>query len=97
LTTCVAEPKRSGGIFDYDAKKEQLEEVLLELENPEIWNDPERAQKLGQQRSTLQELVDLIDSLESGLTDAKDLLEMARDEGDEDTVSAVVDDLVPPS
>ena len=38
-------------------------------------------------------MVDLIDSLESGLTDAKDLLEMAREEDDEDTLSAVVDDL----
>ena len=32
---------RSGGIFDYDAKRERLEEVERELENPDIWNDPE--------------------------------------------------------
>ncbi len=38
-------------------------------------------------------MVDLIDSLESGLVDAKDLLEMGRDEDDEDTVASVVDDL----
>jgi len=38
-------------------------------------------------------MVDLIDSLESGLGDAKDLLELGREEDDEDTVASVVDDL----
>lgn len=38
-------------------------------------------------------MVDLIDSLEAGLADAKDLLEMGREEDDEDTVTAVVEDL----
>ncbi len=30
----------SGGIFDYDAKLERLEEVTRELESPDVWNDP---------------------------------------------------------
>ena len=38
-------------------------------------------------------MVDLIDSLESGLGDAKDLLEMGREEDDEETVASVVEDL----
>lgn len=38
-------------------------------------------------------MVDLIDSLESGLVDAKDLIEMGRDEDDEETVASVADDL----
>ncbi len=38
-------------------------------------------------------MVDLIDSLESGLADAKDLLEMAREEDDEDTLNSVIEDL----
>jgi len=37
--------------------------------------------------------VDLIDSLDSGLADAKDLLEMGREEDDEETVDSVVQDL----
>ena len=86
-------PIPSGGIFDYDSKKEELEEVLRELENPEVWNDPDRAQKLGQRRSSLQDIIDVLDALESGLVDASDLLEMAREEGDEDTVTAVATDL----
>jgi len=86
-------PMRSGGIFDYVGKKEQLEEVLAELENPAVWDDPERAQKLGQERATLQNIVAVIDTLDSGLGDASELLEMARTEDDTDTVDAVVADL----
>lgn len=39
-------------IFDYDAKKERLEEVNAELEQPDVWNEPERAQALGKERSS---------------------------------------------
>ena len=38
--------RRLGGIFDYDLKKERLEEVLRELEDPAIWNDQSRAQAM---------------------------------------------------
>lgn len=58
-----------------------------------MWNDPDRAQKLGQQRSSLQATKDAFDTLDSGLGDAVDLLEMAREENDEDTVNAVAADL----
>ena len=85
--------KRSGGIFDYDQQKEQLEEVSRELEDPEIWNDPEKARTLGQKRAQLEAVVNTIDQLDSGLTDAHDLLEMAEDEEDADTVSSVEADL----
>jgi hypothetical protein len=36
--------QRLGGIFDYEVKKERLEEVLGELEDPAVWNEPDRAQ-----------------------------------------------------
>ena len=84
---------RLGGTFDYDNRKERLEEVLAELEAPDVWNDQERAQKLGRERVNLQNIVDVIDDLDSGLGDARDLLEMAREEDDQDTVDAVASDL----
>ncbi len=63
------------------------------MENPEVWNDPDRAQKLGQQRSSLQDIIDVIDTLDGGLGDAGDLLEMAKEENDQDTLDAVITDL----
>lgn len=86
-------PIPSGGTFDYDGKKEELEEVLRELEDPTVWNKPEHAQKLGQRRSLLQDTIDVIEALDTGLVDASDLLEMAREEDDAETVTAVAGDL----
>ena len=52
-----------GGIFDFDAKVERLEEVNAELEQPEIWNTPEKAQALGKERSALEMVVNTIKAL----------------------------------
>jgi peptide chain release factor 2 len=82
-----------GGIFDYEGKKERLTEVLRELEDPEIWNDQERAQSLGRERSSLESVVLTVEQLSSGLADASDLLEMAVEEGDESTVDSIVAEL----
>ena len=84
---------RSGGIFDYDAKRERLEEVERELENPGIWNDPERAQALGRERSMLDKTVNGIRDLKDGLGGAGELLELAEMEDDEETALAVVADV----
>ncbi|MCW8945338.1 MAG: peptide chain release factor 2, partial [Sedimenticola sp.] len=81
------------GYLDYDGKQERLTEVLRELEDPEIWNDPEYAQTLGKERASLEAIVLTLDSLFNGLNDASDLLEMAVEEGDEETVDSVVTDL----
>jgi len=48
---------------------------------------------LGQERAGLQDIIDVLDTLNGGLTDAADLLDMAREEDDQDTVDAVVADL----
>lgn len=84
---------RSGGIFDYDSKKEQLEEILAELEDPAVWNDPDRAQQLGRERASLQNIVEVIDKLDAGLGDAADLIDLAAEEDDQDTLESVAGDL----
>ncbi|MCH4294736.1 peptide chain release factor 2 [Shewanella sp. 3B26] len=73
------------GYLDYDAKKERLEEVTRELESSDVWNEPERAQALGKERSSLENVVGTIDSLDSGLEDVEGLLELAVEEEDEET------------
>jgi len=82
-----------GGIFDYDAKRERLDEVVRELEDPGVWNDPERAQELGRERARLEEVVEGLDRLDTRLKDAAELLEMAVEESDEDTLNEIVSDL----
>lgn len=88
--------KPLGGIFDYANKKEQLTEVELELGEPSVWDDPEKAQALGKQRAALEAVVLVIDKLDTGIDDAKDLLEMVIEESDAESLVSVdseIDDL----
>ncbi len=84
---------RLGGIFDFDVKKEQLDEVCRELEQPDVWNDPERAQKLGKDKATLEVIVNTLEKLSDSLADAQELLDMSIEEDDADSIEAVNDDV----
>ncbi len=77
------------GYLDYDGKQERLEEVQRELEDPTVWNNPENAQQLGRERAGLEAVVETIDTLEAGVGDSRELLDLAVEENDEDTVSEV--------
>lgn len=75
--------KTCGGIFDFDNKKERLEEVNLELENPDIWNDPKLATKISKEKSVLDGIIGVIEGLDSTLEDASAMLELAIEEDDD--------------
>ncbi|EHE4657035.1 peptide chain release factor 2 [Escherichia coli] len=81
------------GYLDYDAKKERLEEVNAELEQPDVWNEPERAQALGKERSSLEAVVDTLDQMKQGLEDVSGLLELAVEADDEETFNEAVAEL----
>ncbi len=82
-----------GGIFDYAVKKERLAEVELELGEPDVWSEPERAQALGRERVSLETVVDTIDTLDAGVAETRELLELAQEEGDNDTIAALEEDV----
>ncbi len=86
-------PRPSGGIFDLDAKRERLTEVVRELEAPDIWNDPERAQKLGRERARLEEIVLTLGNMAQSLQDAGELLEIAAEEDDAASVEEIAADV----
>ncbi|MCH7537390.1 MAG: peptide chain release factor 2 [Proteobacteria bacterium] len=79
--------------LDYEGKSERLTEVQRELEQPDVWERPERAQALGQERAELEQVVLGLDELTTGLGDAGELLALAVEEDDSDTVDEVIKDL----
>lgn len=81
------------GIFDYVTKHQRLQEVRQELEKPDVWKDPEKAQSLGKERSQLEEVVETCDHLERSLEDTGELLDLAKEENDEQTLKEVVSEL----
>jgi peptide chain release factor 2 len=84
---------RSGGIFDYDQKKERLEEVNRELESPDVWEQPERAQALGKEKVALESVVETIILLEQGTEDVEGLVELAVEAEDQDTFNEAESEL----
>jgi peptide chain release factor 2 len=79
---CVSASKRSGGFFDFDVKKDRLDEVSRELEQPDVWNNPERAQELGRERARLEATVRDLTELHQGAVDGLELLELIIAEND---------------
>ncbi len=76
-------PTFLGGIFDYQNRKDRLAEVELELADPKVWDDPDKAQQLGRERSSLETVVNTIEKLDGGLGDLEEIVELAAEEDDE--------------
>ncbi len=72
----------SGGIFDYPAKERKLNEVNAALEDPKVWDNPKRAQDLGKEKKSLEDVVLTIDRLAQELADNSELFEMSKSDGD---------------
>ena len=95
MTTCSSAPRIYGGIFDYAAKAERLRTVNAALEDPAVWNDPKKAQELGKEKKSLDDVVVVLDALTQELTDSAELYEMSRDEGDDATLEAIESETLP--
>ena len=65
-------PTSYGGIFDYDHKRERLTLLNLELEDPKIWDDPKRAQELGREKKSLEDVVLVLESVAAGIKDGRE-------------------------
>ena len=61
----------------------------MELGEPDVWNDPDRAQALGKERSSLEAVVNTIETMDQGIADCRDLIDMAVEENDEDSLADV--------
>ncbi|MEQ8354182.1 MAG: peptide chain release factor 2 [Kiloniellaceae bacterium] len=72
--------------LDVDAATLRLDELNAEAENPDLWNDPERAQKVMRERTHLEQSLKQFHDIEAELEDAVTLAELGEGEGDEDSV-----------
>src|SRR5690606_22029602 len=82
-----------GCIFDIEAKRDRPAELNGELEDPKLWENPQRAQELGKEKKSLEAVVGTLERVGGGLADARELFELARAEDDEATLLGVSSDL----
>jgi peptide chain release factor 2 len=59
------------------------------LEAPDVWNDPKRAQDLGKEKRTLENVVLGMTTLGGSIDDAIELFDMAKSESDDSTLEAI--------
>ncbi|MCP5181053.1 MAG: peptide chain release factor 2 [Pseudomonadales bacterium] len=77
------------GYLDYAGKEARYEEVERELAEPGVWDNAERAQALGRERSSLEMIVGVLRTLHDNLTDLSELAELAAEEGDRQAIDDV--------
>jgi peptide chain release factor 2 len=84
--TCRPGRPSCGGIFDFEAKQARLAALNRELEDPRLWENPQRAQELGKEKKQLEALVAMLGRVDSGLADAAELFQLARADDDDATL-----------
>ncbi|MEZ4381588.1 MAG: peptide chain release factor 2 [Nannocystaceae bacterium] len=69
-------------MFDYEGKREKLEELEIQVADPSFWEDSDRAQGVLREQASLKKVVEQIDDAQAGLDDAGVLYELGREEDD---------------
>ena len=72
--------------MDWETVPHRLEEFNARVEVPDLWDDPQKAQKLMQDRQALVDAVGVHDGIEQDLKDTIDLIELGELEDDEEVV-----------
>ncbi|MEE7476828.1 MULTISPECIES: peptide chain release factor 2 [Methylobacterium] len=73
--------------LDWDTVDKRLAELNAASEDPDLWNDPEAAQKVMRERQQLDEAVSAIRKLERDLEDGATLIELGEMEGDQSSIN----------
>ena len=87
----VAEIRKSLDLLaqrmNWETAEHRLEEFNALSEDPDLWNDPARAQKLMRERQSLSDAVDGYRALSQELADQCELIELGEAEGDDEVIA----------
>ncbi|GGF65566.1 peptide chain release factor 2 [Azorhizobium oxalatiphilum] len=73
--------------LNVDRSRRRLAELNAIAEDPKLWDEPERAQKIMQERTSLEDALGAIDRITKDLADNIELIELGEMEGDESIIS----------
>ena len=63
-------------IFDFENKVKKLKDLNIEINDKDFWNNPQRAQKVSIEASSIEKLISSLENLETSLSDIKELIEI---------------------
>ncbi len=73
--------------MDYETAPHRLEEFDALIENPDLWNDPAKAQKLMRERQGLLDALSTYKLISTGLNDNVELIELGEAESDAEIIA----------
>ncbi|MEM5474866.1 peptide chain release factor 2 [Pacificibacter sp. AS14] len=73
--------------LDWETAPHRLEEFAAMIEDPTLWDDPERAQKLMRDRQTLMDAVDMAKSIAQEMQDNIEMIELGEMESDQEVIT----------
>jgi peptide chain release factor 2 len=76
-----------GQRMDIETAPHRLEEFNARVEDPDLWNDPDKAQKLMRDRQTLVDKLGTYETIRQGLSDNVELIELGEMEDDQEVVA----------
>lgn len=76
-----------GQRMDIETAPFRLEEFNARVEDPDLWNDPEKAQKLMRDRQILVDKIKQYETIKQGVEDNAELIELGEMEGDAEVVA----------
>ena len=75
----VSKVKLCGAIFDAPGKQRELSKTEAEVNDPNFWNQPEKSQRIMQQRKRLEEAIQNSNAVATVASDIDTLFELARE------------------
>ncbi len=72
--------------MDWETAQHRMEEFNARVEDPNLWDDPAKAQKLMRERQALVDAIETHDSIRQEMSDNVELIELGEMEGDADVV-----------
>ena len=75
----ASRPKLCGAIFDAPKKKAQLDKLEQTISDPDFWNQPEKSQKVMQDRKRLEESIQHDSKIAGISSDVETLFELSRE------------------
>ena len=90
MVNVVAAIEKSLGLLakrlDYDTAPYRLEEFNAMIEDPSLWDDQDRAQKLMRDRQILVDAIAIYEGIRQDLSDNLEMIELGAEEADEEVV-----------
>ena len=81
----------SGGLFDVENKRESILEIESKIAVPGFWDNVENSQHILRERTALEKLVQMWDSLKRQLEDVRVMIELGVEAQDEETLAEVAE------